>query len=96
MPFEKAGLWRNWVGNQSCIARYKGAPTREEQVCEMVAEADGLDLNVRVAGSGHSFTPVVSTGGLLLSLAGATAACGCKCGAKLGKSVWPCQSLRPR
>ena len=34
--------------------------------------------------------------GLLLSLAGATAACGCKCGAKLGKSVWPCQSLRPR
>ena len=70
MPFEKGGLWRNWVGNQSCIARYKGAPSTEEQVCAMVAEADARDLQVRVAGSGHSFTPVVGTGGVLLSLAG--------------------------
>jgi FAD/FMN-containing dehydrogenase len=69
MVFEKGGLWRNWVGNQSCIARYKAAPTQEAQLCEMVAEADRLDLNLRVAGSGHSFTPVVGTGGLLLSLA---------------------------
>ena len=69
MQFEKGGLWRNWVGNQSCIARYKGAPTSEDQLCEMLAEADRRDLNVRVAGSGHSFTPVVGTGGLLLSLA---------------------------
>ena len=69
MPFEKGGLWRNWVGNQTCVARYKSAPSTEEQVCQMVAEADALDLNVRVAGSGHSFTPVVGTGGLLLSLA---------------------------
>jgi len=70
MQFEKGGLWRNWVGNQSCIARYKGAPTTEEQVSAMLAEADARDLSVRVAGSGHSFTPVVGTGGLLLSLAG--------------------------
>lgn len=69
MQLEKAGLWRNWVGNQSCIARYKAAPAEEAQLCAMVAEADRLDLNVRVAGSGHSFTPVVGTGGLLLSLA---------------------------
>ena len=70
MQFEKGGLWRNWVGNQSCIARYKAAPTSEEQLAEMVHEADSSDLNIRVAGSGHSFTPVVGTGGLLLSLAG--------------------------
>ncbi len=70
MQFEKGGLWRNWVGNQSCIARYKGAPSNESQLREMVAEADQQDLNIRVAGSGHSFTPVVGTGGLLLSLAG--------------------------
>ena len=42
MQFEKAGLWRNWVGNQSCIARFKAAPTTEAQVSEMVAEADRL------------------------------------------------------
>ncbi|MBO0906423.1 D-arabinono-1,4-lactone oxidase [Jiella sonneratiae] len=69
MQFEKGGLWRNWVGNQSCIARYKGAPQNEGMLAEMVAEADARDLNIRVSGSGHSFTPVVGTGGLLLSLA---------------------------
>lgn len=69
MQFEKGGLWRNWVGNQSCIARYKGSPKSEDELRQMVAEADRRDLNVRVAGSGHSFTPVVGTGGLLLSLA---------------------------
>lgn len=68
MTFEKGGLWRNWVGNQSCISRYKAMPTDEAQLCEMVAEADRLDLPVRVAGSGHSFTPVVGTSGLRLSL----------------------------
>lgn len=70
MTFEKGGLWRNWVGNQSCISRYKGMPADEAQLAEMVAEADARELNVRCAGSGHSFTPVVGTGGLLLSLAG--------------------------
>jgi FAD/FMN-containing dehydrogenase len=69
MDFEKGGLWRNWVGNQSCISRYKAAPETEAQLAEMVAEADARDLNLRVAGSGHSFTPVVGTNGLLLSLA---------------------------
>lgn len=69
MILEKGGHWRNWVGNQSCISRYQGAPESEAQLAEMVAEADARGLNVRVAGSGHSFTPVVGTGGVLLSLA---------------------------
>ncbi len=68
MEFEKGGLWRNWVGNQSCVPRYKAAPGSEALLAEMVREADARDLNIRVAGSGHSFTPVVGTGGLLLSL----------------------------
>lgn len=70
MQFEKGGHWRNWVGNQSCISRYKAAPTNEAQLAEMVHEADAQDLPIRVAGSGHSFTPVVGTSGLRLSLAG--------------------------
>jgi FAD/FMN-containing dehydrogenase len=69
MQFERGGFWRNWVGNQSCVPRFKAAPTTEAELAEMVAEADRRDINVRVAGSGHSFTPVVGTGGLLLSLA---------------------------
>jgi FAD/FMN-containing dehydrogenase len=62
------GHWRNWVGNQSFIARHKGEPASEDELAALVREAARQDLGVRVAGSGHSFTPVVATSGLLLSL----------------------------
>ena len=63
------GHWRNWVGNQSFIARHKGEPASEDELAALVREATRRNLGVRVAGSGHSFTPVVATSGLLLSLA---------------------------
>jgi FAD-linked oxidoreductase len=62
------GHWRNWVGNQSFVARHKGEPASEDELAAMVAQAARANLPVRVAGSGHSFTPVVATSGLLLSL----------------------------
>jgi FAD/FMN-containing dehydrogenase len=62
------GHWRNWVGNQSFIARHKGEPASEDELAALVAQASRENLGVRVAGSGHSFTPVVATSGLLLSL----------------------------
>jgi FAD/FMN-containing dehydrogenase len=62
------GHWRNWVGNQSFVARYKAAPASEDELVALVCEASRQNLTVRVAGSGHSFTPVVATSGLLLSL----------------------------
>jgi FAD/FMN-containing dehydrogenase len=68
MHFDKGGIWRNWVGNQYCVPRYRAAPNSEEELCELVRQADEQDLKVRVAGAGHSFTPVVGTSGLLLSL----------------------------
>jgi FAD/FMN-containing dehydrogenase len=70
--FEKGGLWRNWVGNQSCVPLYKGAPSSEAELADMMARANAQGLNIRCAGSGHSFTPIVATGGLLLTLAGMT------------------------
>ena len=69
MRFEKGGMWRNWVGNQYCVPQHKATPGTEDELCELLREADRRDLGVRVSGSGHSFTPVVGTGGLLLSLA---------------------------
>lgn len=62
------GHWRNWVGNQSFVARHMGSPASEDELAYLVAAATGQGLGVRVAGSGHSFTPVVATSGLLLSL----------------------------
>lgn len=62
------GHWRNWVGNQSCIVRQRGAPESEAALAEMVREATSQGLNVRCVGSGHSFTPVALTSGLQLTL----------------------------
>jgi FAD/FMN-containing dehydrogenase len=62
------GHWRNWVGNQSFVARHMASPASEDELASVIAAAARRDLGVRVAGSGHSFTPVVATSGLLLSL----------------------------
>ena len=67
-PLPPGGHWRNWVGNQSFIARHKAEPQSEDELAALVREASRQALSVRVAGSGHSFTPVVATSGLSLSL----------------------------
>ena len=64
------GSWTNWVGNQSCEPAERAAPTSEDEVAALVGGAVRRGLAVRVAGAGHSFTPVVSTDGLLLDLHG--------------------------
>ena len=62
--------WTNWVGNQAFIPAAQAAPTSEDEVAGLVAAAAQRGLSVRAAGAGHSFTPVVETGGLLLDLRG--------------------------
>jgi len=62
--------WTNWVGNQSFSTAERAEPASEDEVATLVAAAVQRDLPVRVAGAGHSFTPVVETGGLLLELRG--------------------------
>ena len=66
----KSAHWRNWVGNQTCIRAERGAPSSENELCSMVSDATGRGVNVRVAGSGHSFTPIALTNGLHMTLAG--------------------------
>jgi FAD/FMN-containing dehydrogenase len=63
-----ATTWTNWVGNQSCAPAELAAPTSDDEVAQLVADAAKRGLGVRVAGAGHSFTPVVATDGLLLDL----------------------------
>jgi FAD/FMN-containing dehydrogenase len=67
---KQGGHWRNWVGNQAFVAHSSAAPQSEDELSSLVRTATGQGLNVRCAGSGHSFTPVVETSGLLLSLKG--------------------------
>jgi len=62
--------WTNWVGNQTCEPARIAAPSSEDEVAALVAEAARDGLHVRAMGAGHSFTPVVATDGLLLDLRG--------------------------
>ncbi len=60
--------WTNWVGNQSFTPARVVTPASEAEVASLVAAAAASGMGVRVAGAGHSFTPVVQTDGLLLDL----------------------------
>ncbi|WP_445257099.1 D-arabinono-1,4-lactone oxidase [Nocardioides aurantiacus] len=60
--------WTNWVGNQSFTPAHTAAPRDEAEVVALVTQAAERGLGVRVAGAGHSFTPVVETSGLRLDL----------------------------
>jgi len=59
-----AELWTNWAGDQRCAPEQLARPGTERELAELVRRAD----RVRVAGSGHSFTDIACTDGLLLDL----------------------------
>ncbi|HEY2438811.1 MAG TPA: D-arabinono-1,4-lactone oxidase [Solirubrobacteraceae bacterium] len=60
--------WRNWVGNRSFTPRWTASARGEAEVVALVQAARRRGGGVRVAGAGHSFTPVVETDGLLLDV----------------------------
>ncbi|HEY0208068.1 D-arabinono-1,4-lactone oxidase [Acerihabitans sp.] len=60
--------WTNWGGNQTFTAEKFFRPASEEEAIAVIREAVSQGRSVRVAGGGHSFTPVVRTDGLLLDL----------------------------
>ncbi len=60
--------WTNWVGNRTFTPAYSAVARDEEEVVGLVREARRRGAGIRVAAAGHSFTPVVETGGLLLDL----------------------------
>src|SRR5581483_592382 len=63
-----AATWTNWVGNRTASPAHLATPRDEEEVARLVSTAGAAGIGVRVAGAGHSFTPVVETDGLLLDL----------------------------
>lgn len=67
-PVSYDRVWTNWAGNHTVTAAMYAQPRDEAEVVEAVRYAIRQGMNVRVAGTGHSFTPVVSTGGLMLDL----------------------------
>jgi L-gulono-1,4-lactone dehydrogenase len=61
-------VWRNWAGDQCCTPAAVCAPASIDQLADAVGQAGTDGLRVRVAGSGHSFSDIACTDGLLVSL----------------------------
>lgn len=53
--------WRNWGRNQACRPSGLYRPVSEERAIAAIREVIARREPLRVAGSGHSFTPIVST-----------------------------------
>ncbi len=59
-----AERWTNWAGDQVCAPQRIARPATEDELAEVVRGAE----RIRVAGSGHSFTDVACTDGVLVDL----------------------------
>ncbi|MEA2305050.1 MAG: L-gulono,4-lactone dehydrogenase [Solirubrobacteraceae bacterium] len=62
--------WTNWAGDQRCAPSQIARPTSEDELAQTVAQAAARGLPVRAAGSGHSFTDIACTDGLLVDTSG--------------------------
>ncbi|MBF6451985.1 D-arabinono-1,4-lactone oxidase [Nocardia cyriacigeorgica] len=60
--------WMNWAGDQKCAPASVAAPRNRNELADLVGRAADAGQQVRVAGSGHSFTDICLTDGLLLDL----------------------------
>ena len=58
--------WRNWAGDQRCSPAAIERPATREQLAEIVRGAGERGLRVRASGSGHSFTDVALTDGVMV------------------------------
>src|SRR5262249_54623384 len=60
------GKWSNWSGGVICKPRRIAAPKDEVELAATVRQAEGP---VRTPGTGHSFTPLNASDGVLIDLA---------------------------
>jgi L-gulono-1,4-lactone dehydrogenase len=58
--------WHNWAGNVTASPRRTTSPGSADEVAAEVRRAAGDGLTIRMAGSGHSFTPAAASDDVLL------------------------------
>lgn len=59
-------VWKNWIGDQKAYPVAIKHPTSLQDLVDAVKEANAGKLSVRCVGSGHSFSDVATTDGILL------------------------------
>lgn len=64
--------WRNWAGTATATPARWSRPRTEADICAAVKDAAAAGLQLRVLGSGHSFTAAAATSGVALDLSGWT------------------------
>ncbi|MFF4590582.1 D-arabinono-1,4-lactone oxidase [Streptomyces sp. NPDC001388] len=62
----KNGTWRNWGGNVSVRAAREVMPASVDELAAAVRRAAEDGLKVKAVGSGHSFTAIAATDGVLI------------------------------
>ncbi|GAB1327095.1 D-arabinono-1,4-lactone oxidase [Streptomyces sennicomposti] len=62
----KSGTWRNWGGNVSARPVREVAPASVAELSAAVREAAEDGLKVKAVGTGHSFTSIAATDGVLI------------------------------
>jgi L-gulonolactone oxidase len=60
--------WQNWAGNQAMSPAQVSHPCSAEEISRAVKEAAATGRRVKAIGSGHSFTSIGLTDGVLLQL----------------------------
>ena len=60
--------WSNWSGSVKAHPKKILHPNSEEEIAQIVVKAGATEQKIRVVGSGHSFSPLVHTNDILLSL----------------------------
>ncbi|MCW2608182.1 MAG: FAD-dependent oxidoreductase [Frankiales bacterium] len=61
-------MWRNWARNQSMTPARVEHPASVDELSRVVKQAAADGLRVKAIGSGHSFTPIGLTDGVLVRL----------------------------
>jgi FAD-linked oxidoreductase len=68
----KGRRWQNWSGSVRCKPRELARPRNVEELAALIGEYGKAGRRVRVMGSGHSFTPLVESADVQLSMEGLT------------------------
>jgi len=66
LKFRVRTAWRNHTGNQGCDPLQQRQPESEDELVEIVKEAERLGVPARAVGSGHSWSDAALTGGVLV------------------------------
>jgi FAD-linked oxidoreductase len=70
MGSSQAGQWSNWSGSVKCSPIEVARPQNMRELAQLVGKYGREERHVRVQGAGHSFTPIVQTNDVLMSLDG--------------------------